>query len=344
MVDALDISPDERVLDIGGGGMPLPRADVVVERYIAAAADRDNQQAPVDSRWLAGDVQALPFADHTFDVAYCAHVLEHVNDPARACEELMRVAGRGYIETPRRLTEMLHGHPTHRWLVDVIDGVLVFERRLFIESPLHNVMLAHALTDEKIYQAYLVEQRHLSCVQFAWSGRFEYAVIEPPGWQDKFDYDNVEHAGWSHFFFALNLLARQAPISYVDGHIDQARILLPKESLPALLASVLALLKGEFGHASELYNEACRLGCEDASLGELETVLLAPESARKVPLPLGRGYVTTSVATVENQSNLLFEKQITRLKSASIFQGFVIELTEYRIYLRQRAPSPEERI
>lgn len=316
MVDALDISPNERVLDIGGGGAPLPRADVVVDRYLAAVADRDNLQATVDSRWLAGDVQALPFVDHTFDFAYCAHVLEHVNDPGRACEELMRVARRGYIETPRRLTEMLHGHPTHRWLVDVIDGVLVFERRMFIESPLHNVMLAHALTDEKIFQAYLVEQRHLSCVQFEWSGRFEYAVIEPPGWQNKFDYDNVEHAGWSHFFFALNLLAQQAPVSYVIGHIYQAKTSLPNESLPTLLACVIELLKGDFAHAKEMYNEACRLNCADPSLNELEALLLAPESVQKVPIPLDRGYVTRPFATVGNRSHTMLETQINELKSS----------------------------
>ncbi len=317
MVDVLNISPNERVLDIGGGGTPLPRADVIVDRYLAAGVDRDNQQAPVDRRWLAGDVQALPFADHTFDLAYCVHVLEHVNNPARACEELMRVARRGYIETPRRLTEMLHGHPTHRWLVDVIDGVLVFQRRMFIESPLHNVMLGHALTDEKIFQAYLVEQRHLTCVQFAWSGRFEYAVIEPPSWQDKFDYDNTEHAGWSHFFFALNLLAQQAPILYVYGHIYQAKALLPNESLPALLASVIELLKGEFAHARAMYNEACRLGCGDASLDELEALLLAPESARKVPIPLDRGYVIMpAVVEGENRSDTMLEKLIIKLKIA----------------------------
>lgn len=45
-------------------------------------------------------VEQMPFKDKEFDFVYCSHVLEHVVDPIRACRELMRVARRGYIETP----------------------------------------------------------------------------------------------------------------------------------------------------------------------------------------------------------------------------------------------------
>lgn len=36
------------------------------------------------------DVESLPFADETFDLAICNHVLEHVNSPMRALHELFR--------------------------------------------------------------------------------------------------------------------------------------------------------------------------------------------------------------------------------------------------------------
>lgn len=37
------------------------------------------------------DVQAIPFADESFDVVLCNHVLEHVDDDRRAMHEIHRV-------------------------------------------------------------------------------------------------------------------------------------------------------------------------------------------------------------------------------------------------------------
>jgi ubiquinone/menaquinone biosynthesis C-methylase UbiE len=41
---------------------------------------------------MAGDATRLPFADGTFDVVFCAEVLEHVPALEQACHELARVA------------------------------------------------------------------------------------------------------------------------------------------------------------------------------------------------------------------------------------------------------------
>lgn len=49
------------------------------------------------------DVHAIPFADDTFDVVFCNHVLEHVDDDIRACREINRVLkpnGWGIIQSP----------------------------------------------------------------------------------------------------------------------------------------------------------------------------------------------------------------------------------------------------
>jgi len=50
---------------------------------------------PMSAQWtlrLGVDAQQLPYADHAFDVVQCMEVLEHVEDPRRALEELVRVA------------------------------------------------------------------------------------------------------------------------------------------------------------------------------------------------------------------------------------------------------------
>jgi SAM-dependent methyltransferase len=49
------------------------------------------------------DVQAIPFDDNTFDVIFCNHILEHVNDYKKALQELYRAlkpGGWGIIQSP----------------------------------------------------------------------------------------------------------------------------------------------------------------------------------------------------------------------------------------------------
>jgi ubiquinone/menaquinone biosynthesis C-methylase UbiE len=49
------------------------------------------------------DVQAIPFDDNLFDVIFCNHILEHVNDDLKALQELYRVlkpGGWGIIQSP----------------------------------------------------------------------------------------------------------------------------------------------------------------------------------------------------------------------------------------------------
>lgn len=85
----------ERVLEVGGGEGRLSErvagelaAEVVMvdqsERMVEIAAARE-----VDAR--IGDVQALPFADETFDLVVAAWMLYHVTDLDRGLSEIARV-------------------------------------------------------------------------------------------------------------------------------------------------------------------------------------------------------------------------------------------------------------
>lgn len=63
-----------------------------------------------------GDVMALPFDDATFEVVVCFEVIEHVDDPERALDELSRVLtpdGLLLVSSPNR-DRYVPGNPHHR--------------------------------------------------------------------------------------------------------------------------------------------------------------------------------------------------------------------------------------
>lgn len=287
MAEALGIRRGDTVVDIGGGHSPLPEATVVVEYDLTSGHDRDGQPAALDSRYVEGDAHALPFPDGAFDFAYSSHVFEHLREPAQACREMMRVAQRGYIETPRKMTELWAGYPSHRWLVDVEDGVLTFERRWFIESPFHNGLLAHVHNFKDAREQALIHFRNLCCVQFAWDRRFDFKVVERPGWREEFDYDNPAHAAWSHFYFALNLLANGDRWEGVHVHGKTALEMRPQEGVFHVLVAVLYATLGNFDAARASLQGARALGCDDEALAANLEALRT--EAGHWHLPLGRG-------------------------------------------------------
>ena len=69
---------------------------------------------PFDNADVLAANQALPFADAAFDVVLSLDVLEHVNNPFRAAQEMARVLkpdGLLYVDAPFMQTE--HGYPEH---------------------------------------------------------------------------------------------------------------------------------------------------------------------------------------------------------------------------------------
>ena len=104
LIEALELSPGERALDIGSGpgllacdlAAALGPAGAVVgvdpsESMLAIAARRDAgaDAAPITLR--TGDAGALPFDDESFDVAVSTQVYEYVEDMPGALAEARRV-------------------------------------------------------------------------------------------------------------------------------------------------------------------------------------------------------------------------------------------------------------
>jgi SAM-dependent methyltransferase len=123
-----DIKPTDRVLDIGSGNEPFPYATCLVDRFLDPTPHREGAIYRGGKPLVSADIHNLPFADQSFDFVYCAHILEHVDDPVKACAELMRVARRGYLETPTMSEDILFlwGKERHKWHVVSINRTLCF--------------------------------------------------------------------------------------------------------------------------------------------------------------------------------------------------------------------------
>jgi SAM-dependent methyltransferase len=121
-------SPGEQVLDAGSGNDPFPYATVIADRYLEPTQHRSAALETDGKPLVRCDIQALPFAAGQFDYVFCSHVLEHVDDPLRACRELQRVARAGFIETPTLMKDALFSWAKgmHKWYLQQVGGRLVF--------------------------------------------------------------------------------------------------------------------------------------------------------------------------------------------------------------------------
>ena len=112
------VSSTALVLDVGSGGNPYPRANVLLDAY-EDTIERYNLPLIKDRPMVFGLAERMPFRDKVFDFVVASHVLEHSSDPEAFLSELMRVSKAGYIETPDGFFERINPFRFHR--LEVFD-------------------------------------------------------------------------------------------------------------------------------------------------------------------------------------------------------------------------------
>lgn len=166
-----------RVLDVGGGLIPLARADVVldvVERPTGPIRCIEGvERTFTPDQWVTLDASAKrrwPFADQSFDFIFCSHVLEDIRDPIVVCEEMLRVGKAGFIQTPSRAFEstfgihgtLFPGYMHHRWYLEAGEDRLT----ITFKSPILSD-LPHLACDPEY------SRRH-DAMDFWWNGSFSF--------------------------------------------------------------------------------------------------------------------------------------------------------------------------
>ena len=85
------VSEEALVLEVGSGGNPYPRANVLLDAH---EETRQRHWAPLkaDRPFVFGVIERLPFKTGAFDFLIASHVLEHSTNPEKALAEFQRVA------------------------------------------------------------------------------------------------------------------------------------------------------------------------------------------------------------------------------------------------------------
>jgi len=132
----LSIKPGDKVLEIGPGATPHPRADTFLEYRFFDEKEAVEQRGDIQSSpdfqgrpvvYYSGE--KFPFHNGEFDYVIASHVLEHVPNPEVFMSEIYRVGrGRGYLEFPLPPYDYLFNFDVHTqfvWL-DEQEGVIKY--------------------------------------------------------------------------------------------------------------------------------------------------------------------------------------------------------------------------
>ena len=298
MAELLNIQTHERVLDIGGGDAPFTRANVVTDAFPDMNAHRSGRSARLKTEDGSGVefvpcfAEELPFEGKSFDVAYCRMVLEHVLDPAAACREMMRVARRGFLETPSPLAEYLGGHPTHRWIVWVEHRLghsptLVFRRKPFRRAPLGYALRGAWFHDREFHFAWEWEYRNVVCTQLAWEGEFAFRVednnfVNTGGY---IDYDDPAQAAEAHLDAALHSVCwGDVPANVIIPDAAHAVALCPEWAVAHNTLGCALWLGNRFEEACAVFQRAAALEPQCAAYAK--NALLTPAQSSNAQLRL----------------------------------------------------------
>lgn len=94
-----------KVLDIGPGAYPLPRADVYLDYDISKLTPLSDQGKSTILADIQTRLERIP--DKSFDFVWCSHAMEHLESPAAAAATISRIGKRGCMIVPSAWKESL---------------------------------------------------------------------------------------------------------------------------------------------------------------------------------------------------------------------------------------------
>lgn len=173
----LPVGGADLVLDVGAGGNPFPRSDVLMDR-LTGAEHRCGESMMIDRPVVFGDASRMPFKDKAFDFVIASHILEHMAEPEVFLKELQRVGKAGYIETPNALFERLFPYHIHCLEVLDKDGVLHIHKK---HGPVEDRFLGtkDLLAEGTPWGSVMHDSPQMFHVRYFWRDNIRYEVSNP---------------------------------------------------------------------------------------------------------------------------------------------------------------------
>ena len=160
----LSKNPSWKILDIGCGYTANNLATVVAD-----AQDLSNFYK--NKKFIKIDEEKLPFKNNEFDFVIASHVIEHVKDFEFFLRELSRIASKGYIELPSRLSDNLvfENKTDHLWWFkfDDIERKLIVSKKNQLIDPFISVATSKIL--ESIFRESLI-------IELYWEDSISYNI------------------------------------------------------------------------------------------------------------------------------------------------------------------------
>lgn len=128
----IKIGRTDKVLEIGPGGSPFWRSDVVADKFdnndvVVPGTFGANRQKTNGKPFYKIVDNKLPFQNNAFDYIICSHVLEHVNEDElqSLLDEIFRVAPKAYIEFPAPLYDIIFNYKAHVNFLTIEDNSII---------------------------------------------------------------------------------------------------------------------------------------------------------------------------------------------------------------------------
>lgn len=175
---SLNIHKNALVLEVGSGGNPYPRSNVLLDAY-EETRERHWEDLIHDRPTILSFGENLPFKDKSFDFVIAAHVLEHTPYPDRFLSEIQRVGRAGYIETPDAFMERINPYKDHRLEITVRDNnLLIRKKKHWIQdaevNELYEQRAKMIIAEETIPRH--PEEFH---TRYFWSDKINYTIVNP---------------------------------------------------------------------------------------------------------------------------------------------------------------------
>ncbi len=173
------VKKNDLVLEIGSGGNPYPRANILCDAYLETM-ERHFDPLVHDRPTILAFTENLPFKDNVFDFVIASHVLEHSSNPDKFLAEIQRVGKAGYIETPSAFFERLCHYPMHRLEIENKNNeLLIYKKTGQIEDKYLSRLF---LEVSAIFSEWVSSHPFNFHVRYYWNkdiGGIKYKILNP---------------------------------------------------------------------------------------------------------------------------------------------------------------------